>query len=223
MGKLKVAMDQGIAGCHVCDKSLEMPENQNEAICCRCGSKVTYRKPMSLSHTWALVITGFILFVPANIFPVMTVIYLGSASTDTIMSGVLALIDYGMYGIAFIVFIASVAVPLMKLVGILIMLILVELKIPLNKQQSTRAYRVIELIGKWSMLDLFVVSILVTLVNLGAIATITAGFGATAFSAVVVVTMIAAHTFDPKLIWDLEFESKHESDKQLEIPNKDSL
>ena len=206
MGQYKVARDEGLAGCHVCNKMLVMPENTNTAICSRCGSEVHYRKPMSLSHTWALVVTGFILFIPANIFPVMTVIYLGSASTDTIMSGVLALIDYGMYAIALIVFIASIAVPLLKLVGILIMLILVERKIPLNKEQSARAYRVIELIGKWSMLDLFVVSILVTLVNLGAIATITAGFGATAFSAVVVVTMIAAHTFDPKLLWDLEFE-----------------
>jgi len=208
MASAKIAKKEGLAGCQVCHQTLEMPEGHNSARCNRCGSMVNYRKPLSLSHTWALMITGFILFIPANVYPVMTVIYLGSESTDTIMSGVLALVDFEMYAIALVVFIASVAVPLLKLIGILVMLIIVEKQIPLSKKQSAQAYRVIEVIGKWSMLDLFVVSILVTLVDLGAIATITAGTGATAFSAVVVVTMFAAHSFDPKLIWDLETEKE---------------
>ena len=207
------AIDEGLIGCAVCQKVMQMPKGHIQASCGLCGSKVSFRKPKSMSQTFALVITGFILLIPANVYPVMTVLYLGSESTDTILSGVLSLVDYGMYGIAFIVFIASVAVPVLKLLGILFMLAIVQFRITLNKKQSAQAYRVIELIGKWSMLDLFVVSILVTLVNLDAIATISAGIGATAFSAVVVITMLAAHSFDPRLIWDLEERSDHALDK----------
>lgn len=206
-----VAKTQGIAGCSVCHHAMRMPTGHSLARCSRCGHEVYYRKPKSLSMTWAMVLTGFVLFVLANVYPIMTVMYLGSQSTDTIMSGVIALIDMGMIGIAMIVFIASIAVPLLKLLALLILLVMVEKKISLNKHQSALAYRVVEVIGKWSMLDLFVVSILVTLVDLGGIASITAGTGATAFSAVVVVTMLAAHAFDPKLIWDLETEEKHQT------------
>lgn len=207
--RIRSAIQSNVVGCSVCQKVLRMPQGYNQARCSLCGSKVFYRKPQSFSHTMALVITGFILLIPANVYPVMTVLYLGTASTDTIISGVLSLIDYGMYGIALVVFIASVAVPVLKLFGILFMLLIVHFQMPLDKKQSAQAYRVIELIGKWSMLDLFVVSILVTLVNLDAIATISAGAGATAFSAVVVVTMIAAHSFDPRLIWDLEVKPQN--------------
>ncbi len=199
-----IAKSARLVGCSVCQKVMRMPVNNEQADCTLCGSRVFFRRPNSISQTLALVITGFILLIPANVYPVMTVLYLGSESNDTILSGVMSLIDYGMYGIAIIVFIASIAVPVLKLLGLLFMVMIVKLKIPLDKKQSAQAYRVIEIIGKWSMLDLFVVSILVTLVNLDAIATITAGIGATAFSAVVVVTIIAVHTFDPRLIWDLE-------------------
>jgi paraquat-inducible protein A len=181
-----------------------MPENHSVALCSRCGHRVYYRKPQSLSMTWSLVLTGFVLLVMANVYPIMTVSYLGSQSTDTIISGVIALIDMGMFAIAMIVFIASIAVPLLKLLALVILLLMVENKVRLSQRQSAMAYRIVEIIGKWSMLDLFVVSILVTMVDLGGIASISAGTGATAFSAVVVVTMLAAHAFDPKLIWDLE-------------------
>ncbi len=199
-----IAKEQNIAGCSVCHHSLHMPENHSVALCSRCGHRVYYRKPQSLSMTWSLVLTGFVLLVMANVYPIMTVSYLGSQSTDTIISGVIALIDMGMFAIAMIVFIASIAVPLLKLLALVILLLMVENKVRLSQRQSAMAYRIVEIIGKWSMLDLFVVSILVTMVDLGGIASISAGTGATAFSAVVVVTMLAAHAFDPKLIWDLE-------------------
>lgn len=202
-----VAKNQGIASCSVCHQVAYMPDGRSIARCGRCGHEVYFRKPQSLSMTWSLVLTGFVLFVLANVYPIMTVTYLGSQSTDTIISGVIALMDMGMIAIALIVFIASIAVPLLKLIALLMLLVMVSRKVPLNKHQSALAYRVVEIIGKWSMLDLFVVSILVTLVDLGGIASITAGTGATAFSAVVVITMLAAHAFDPKLIWDLETDS----------------
>ncbi|GLQ31136.1 paraquat-inducible protein A [Litoribrevibacter albus] len=204
MDQFVVAKDQGLVGCSVCHHTMKMPAEQSFAQCSRCGHKVFFRQPKSVSTTWSLVLTGFVLFVLANVYPIMTVTYLGSESTDTIISGVIALIDMDMVAIAMIVFIASIAVPLLKLLALLILLIVVDRKIPLNQHQSALAYRIVEVIGKWSMLDLFVVSILVTLVDLGGIASITAGTGATAFSAVVVITMMAAHAFDPKLIWDLD-------------------
>jgi paraquat-inducible protein A len=176
--------------------------------CPRCGEALHSRVPDSVSRTWALVITAIILFIPANVYPVMTVIYLGKGAPDTIISGVIHLMEAGMYPIAALVFIASIAVPVMKLTGISILLLIVQRKWKVDRQQCTIMYRFIALIGRWSMLDLFMISILVTLVDLGAIATITAGFGATAFASVVVLTIFAANSFDSRLIWDME-DSKH--------------
>jgi len=171
--------------------------------CPRCNSVVTARKRKSLSRTWAWLLTGLVLLVPANMLPVMTVVYLGVGSPDTIMSGVIHLVEEGMLPVATLVFVASVFVPVVKLVGLMTLLVVVQCKLSLSARQCTYLYRMIEFIGRWSMLDLFMISILVTLVDLGSVANITAGAGATAFAAVVVATMFAAKTFDPRLIWDL--------------------
>jgi paraquat-inducible protein A len=144
------------------------------------------------------------MMVPANIYPIMTVVYLGRGEPDTIMSGVIHLAQAGMYPIAILVFVASIAVPLMKLLGIMVLLLAVQRHWQLSARQCALMYRIIEFIGRWSMLDLFMISILVTLVDLGSIATITAGPGASAFATVVVLTIFAALSFDPRLIWDRE-------------------
>ena len=142
--------------------------------------------------------------LPANLYPVMTVIYFGEGEPDTILSGVVRLVQNGMIPIAILVFVASIVVPMLKLLGLMLLLLTVQRRWQLNKRQCTTLYRVIEVIGAWSMLDLFMISILVTLVDLGAVATISAGTGATAFATVVVLTMLAAMSFDPRLIWDLQ-------------------
>jgi len=151
-----------------------------------------------------LVITGFMLLIPANILPIMTVIYFGRGDPDTIMSGVIHLAQTDMYPIAILVFVASVFVPLVKLLGLIVLLLVVQFKLSINARQCSAMYRMIGFIGRWSMLDLFMISILVTLVDRGVITSVTAGPGATAFAAVVVTTMIAASTFDVRLIWDLK-------------------
>jgi paraquat-inducible protein A len=206
MSKHMTAKMSGLALCRLCNKlsRINGESLRADASCPRCGSALHSRVPDSFNRTLALVITAVILLIPANIYPVMTVIYLDKGEPDTIISGVFHLIDSGMYPVAALVFVASIAVPFMKLFGLTSLLLIVQLKWKVNRQQCTVMYRLIALIGRWSMLDLFMISILVTLVDLGAIATITAGFGATAFASVVVVTIFAAHSFDSRLIWDME-------------------
>jgi len=158
----------------------------------------------SLSRTWALLITAAVLYIPANVLPIMTVTYFGSGTPDTIMSGIILLLQIGSYPVAAIIFIASILVPLLKMIALLILLLSVQFGWKLDDRQRTRMYRAVELVGRWSMLDMFVIALLVALVNYGSIAHIVSGPGATAFGTVVVLTMLAATSFDARLIWDRE-------------------
>lgn len=194
------APGQRLVGCHTCD--LVVPVTSDHARCPRCGSALHARKVDSINRTWALVLTAVILYVPANVYPVMTVISFGSGEPDTILSGVTALIEAGMWPLALLVFVASITVPMLKLLGLSFLLISVQLRSSWRRRDRTRLYRIIEGVGRWSMIDIFMISILVALVKLGTIATIEPGVGATSFAAVVVITMIASMTFDPRLIWD---------------------
>jgi paraquat-inducible protein A len=142
------------------------------------------------------------LYVPANVFPVMTVISLGKAQSDTILSGALYLLHHGMWPLALIVFTASVLVPMLKLISLSFLLISVQRHSSWRPVVRTRLYRITEAVGRWSMVDIYVVTILVALVSLGNLATIEAGLGAVFFGGVVVVTIFAAESFDPRLIWD---------------------
>lgn len=199
------AKQAGLVSCHLCQKLHEIPKQglPEGAACSRCGSSLASRIPQSLRKTWIYLLASIVVFIPANIYPVMTVITFGQGKPDTIISGVITLIQMGMYPIAAVVFVASILVPVFKLVGLLILLLAIQKRWRINKRQATVMYRYIHFIGRWSMLDLFMISILVTLVSMGGIASITTGFGATAFAGVVVLTMMAASTFDPRLIWDL--------------------
>jgi paraquat-inducible protein A len=160
------------------------------------------RKPNSLARTWALVLAAFVFYIPANVLPITTVISLGKAQSDTIMSGVIYFIHSGMWPIALVIFLASIFIPLMKLLVLIFLLISVQRKSVWRQQDRTRLYRMVEVIGRWSMVDIFVVTILVALVHLGGLATIHAGPGALFFGAVVVITIFAAMSFDSRLIWD---------------------
>jgi paraquat-inducible protein A len=170
--------------------------------CPRCHAALHRRKPASISRTWALVLTGVVLYVPANLYPIMTVISFGRGEPDTILSGVVRLFEAGMWPLALLVFFASITVPVLKLAGLSFLLLSVQRRWRWRPRQRTLLYRVIDAVGRWSMIDIFMISILVALVKLGSIATVEPGIGATAFAAVVVVTMIAATAFDPRLIWD---------------------
>lgn len=200
---MKTARSEGLVLCHDCHLVVKAPR-QGGGACPRCGSVLQQRFANSLSRTWALVIAAWVVLVPANVYPIMTVIYFGDGQPDTIISGVIRLAEEGMIPIAILVFVASIAVPILKLLGIMLLLFTVHFKWSLSKLECTVLYRIIEVIGAWSMLDLFIISILVTLVDLGAVAQISAGPGATAFATVVVLTMFAATSFDPRLIWDLQ-------------------
>lgn len=201
---MNTAKSKGLILCHHCHLLVKSAEVSFYYICPRCDGRILSRTRNSVSRTWALVISAWVFVFPANLYPIMTVVYLGEGEPDTIISGVMRLAESGMVPIAIIVFIASIVVPIMKLVGIMLLLLMVQLNWKLNRRQCTVLYRVIEVIGAWSMLDLFMISILVTLVDLGAVASVSAGPGARAFATVVVLTMFAAMTFDPRMIWDLQ-------------------
>jgi paraquat-inducible protein A len=148
------------------------------------------------------VITASVLYIPANLYPVMTVISFGSGEADTILSGVVALAEAGMWPLALLVFFASVTVPMLKLIGLSFLLVSVQRQSRWRPKDRTALYRVIESVGRWSMIDVFMLAIIVALVKLGSIATIEPGVGAVAFCGVVVITILASMSFDPRLIWD---------------------
>ena len=170
--------------------------------CTRCGAELYQRKPDSLNRTWALLIASIILFIPANMLTIMNVIHFGKDDPSTIIGGVILLMQLGSYSVAFVVFIASIVVPIFKMIGILMILLSLKYAINITDKQRIKMFRFIEFIGRWSMLDIFVISILAALVNITGIAIITAGSAATAFGGVVVLTILAAKSFDTRLLWD---------------------
>ncbi|QHG67177.1 paraquat-inducible protein A [Pseudomonas putida] len=205
------AIDAGILVCNECHELNRQDGESDSQTCTRCGAIVHARRPNSIIRTWALLITASILYIPANLLPIMTISTLGQGSGDTIMSGVITLLKHGMVPIAAVVFIASILVPTFKLVGIGLLLYSVQRRQPLSARQRILMYRFIEFIGRWSMLDIFVIAILVAVVNFGRIASVEANLGAVAFATVVILTMLAALTFDPRLIWDnTESDDDHE-------------
>ncbi len=196
-------MSGSLGGCHACGHV--MPHAHPHWIggaCPRCAAALHHRKPDSISRAWALLIAAAILYIPANIYPIMTVISFGQGAPDTIISGVIHLIEANQWPIAILVFFASIFVPMLKISVITYLLISIQMGSTWRPRQRTLAYRLTEVVGRWSMIDIFMISILVALVKLDAVATIEAGPGAVAFAAVVILTMLSAMCFDPRLIWD---------------------
>jgi paraquat-inducible protein A len=200
---------RSLVSCHGCDQLCLMRPlpPRGEALCPRCGSVMHRRKPNSIARTWALVMAAAILYIPANLLPVMTVVYFGRGEPDTILSGVKELIAAGMWPVALLVFFASITVPVLKLIGLTFLLVTVQRGSTWRRRDRSLLYRIIEGIGRWSMVDIFMISILVALVNLGAVATIVPGAGAICFAAVVILTMFASMSFEPRLIWDAQEKS----------------
>ncbi len=192
----------GLIGCDDCGEvSQHIPEGHS-AKCARCGARLHRRKPGSISRSWALLIAAAVLYIPANTLPILTVIQFGKGAPSTILGGVVELADAGQWPLAALVFIASVSVPVLKLFGLAYLLISTQRRARGHLAQRTRLYKVVEAVGRWSMLDVFMISIITALVQAGELATITPGLGALSFCAVVILTMLAASNFDPRLMWD---------------------
>ena len=194
------------AGCNLVQRVQALAKGRTQARCARCGVKLPTRKPNSLARTAALSLAALLLYVPANAYPIMRMTYMGRASENTIWSGCRQLFHDGDYGVAVVVFCASILIPLLKLLGLFF---LVATAHSTRWQQADRArvFRIVDAIGRWSMLDVFLLSIMVGLVKLGNIATVMPGPGMTAFAAVVILTMLASASFDPRMIWEAPEET----------------
>lgn len=197
------ALELGLINCHDCHLLIEVEQAQAHPHCPRCGAHLHLRKPNSLGRTWALVVAAIVMIVPANVLPITITTTLGAKQADTIMSGVIYFMQSGSWEIAAVIFIASVFVPCVKLCILIFLLVSVRWRWRWRPKDRTSLYRLTELVGRWSMVDIYVVTILVALVKLGAVAAIEAGPAAVYFAAVVVITMFAAESFDPRLIWDV--------------------
>jgi paraquat-inducible protein A len=192
--------------CEVCNALASV--GPHGTACPRCGAHRHFRKPNSITRAWALLVTALILYIPANVYPVMTVISFGSGEPDTILSGVKALFLAGMWPLALLVFFASITVPVLKILGLAFLLMATQRGSRWRLRDRTVLYRIVESVGRWSMIDIFMLSILAGLVRLGSIATIAPGAGAVSFAAVVIITMFAAAAFDPRLMWDAAGENR---------------
>lgn len=197
---IPTAARDGYVSCHTCGlvQTLDHPH----AHCARCGSALHFRTPNSLMRTWALLLAAAILYIPANLLPIMRTASIVGSQEDTIMSGVIYFWVSGDWPLAVVVFVASILVPMLKLGVLLILVISAQRRTAWRPQQRTRLFRIVERIGRWSMLDIFVVTLTVALVHFRSLAVITAGPGALAFGSVVILTMLASMQFDPRLIWD---------------------
>lgn len=194
------ALKQNLVRCHDCGCLSQLDITH----CPRCDAILHSRFPNSLQRTTALLLSAYFLYIPANIFPIMTVTKFGIGEPHTIAGGIIELIHTNMIPIAILVLIASIIVPLLKLLGISLLLLCVYYRWQVNTQLLTRLYRCIIFVGRWSMLDIFMISILAALVNLGGVTQVLAGAASTAFALVVVLTMFAANQFDPRLLWDVQ-------------------
>ncbi|HUX23573.1 MAG TPA: paraquat-inducible protein A [Burkholderiales bacterium] len=203
MSAAPTAARLGLLACEVCRLLSRAPHSRGTAHCPRCGAALHARKPASLVRTWAFLIAAMILYVPANTLPIMDTSSLFGTQSNTIFSGVAYLWTSGSFVLALVVFIASVMVPLAKMIALTVLALSVQLRATWHPRTRTRLYRVIEFIGRWSMLDIYVVTILAALVHVSTLASIQAGPAAAAFGAVVVLTMFASASFDPRLIWDV--------------------
>jgi paraquat-inducible protein A len=202
-----------LVACHACGLVNDAPaaHAHGKAACLRCHAALHRRRPDSIRRTWALLVSAVILYIPANLLPVMYTSSLLGSGGDTILSGVALFWHSGSPGLAALIFVASIMVPVLKLVVLALLAWTAQRRSRWRPRQRTTLYRIVEFIGRWSMLDIFVVTLTVALVRFQSLAVITAGPGAFAFGAVVVLTMLASTQFDPRLIWDsFEFNGEEE-------------
>lgn len=174
----------------------------SRTVCDRCGARLHQRIPDSVAKTWSLTLAAIMFLIPANLLPMMIVDSIAGADAGTIMDGVIFFFQHGSYGIALVIFTASIFVPFFKVTVLFYLLLIVHFKWYKKSRFGLKLYRIIHFIGKWSMLDIFVVALMVGLVQFGALATIVTGPAALTFAFAVVMTMFATESFDPRLMFD---------------------
>lgn len=203
-GKKHACQGTRLTNCHNCHLLclISSRDSQHRCQCPRCGTVLHWRKPDSLTRCTALLLAAFIMYIPANLLPVMVISSLGSTEEDTIMSGVISLATSGDWPLALIVFIASICVPVIKMLILALLLVSIHFKSQWRPRGRTRLYRFTENIGRWSMVDIYVDTLMAALIQIQGLMVIEVGVGAVAFGSVVVLTMLAAMAFDPRLIWD---------------------
>ena len=192
------AASKGLASCHIC-LSLAAAV---QVACPRCGAPLHLRKVNSMARTLALLLTACVLYIPANMLPIMITEQVGQPTASTIIGGVVVLIDMGSVAIAGVIFFASIVIPSSKLMMMFYLCWSVRRGATKTVRQRTVLYRITAFIGKWSMIDVFVVALLVALINLTDLLVVHPGAGTIAFAGVVIISMLAAESFDPRLMWD---------------------
>jgi len=214
MTALRSAAELGIVSCHACGLVCRCAGDLGaRAQCPRCEMPLHRRKPNSLNRTLAYLIAAAILYVPANILDIVSNRSLVEVENHTILGGVVELWQNGDWDLALVVFSASIVVPIFKIIALAVLLVSAHLRWRWRTRSHARLYRIIEAVGHWSMLDVFVVALMVALVRFGRVAEVQAGPGAVAFGAVVVLTMLASHSFDPRLLWDAS--ERNDTDESL--------
>ncbi len=195
----RTALEASLVACPTCAGLAPL---RPHTTCPRCETSLHSRKPGSRTRTWALLLTAILLYLPANVLPVMRTVSMGRAQSDTILSGILYFLRTGSWYLALLIFVASILVPLVKVAALTGLLVLERRPSNWSPRQRALVYRVTEAIGRWSMVDIFVVTLMVAMVEMGNVASVNPGPGAMAFAMMVVATMLAVHFFDPRLVWD---------------------
>ncbi len=202
------AKSLGLGCCPNCQKLNYMYEEKQQ--CGRCSCYFHLRKPHSVQYTLAWTIAALIMFIPANTYPMMIIYELGSSEASTILEGIATFFQMGLYPIAIIIFIASFIIPLGKIIGLLILIYNTKKFTRFSRRSQSKLYHLVEYLGPWSMLDVFVVAVMAAVVNLGYISSIDAESGLTYFTLMVIFTMFAAASFDPRLLWDIDRRKVHD-------------
>ncbi|MEL6830103.1 MAG: paraquat-inducible protein A [Pseudomonadota bacterium] len=195
---MRTAQEAGLALCRTCRTLTDRPGEK----CVVCGAKTASRSPQSLQLVWAFWVAGIIAYIPGNLMPIMITQSVAGDSPSTIMSGVISLIHHGSFEIAAVIFIASIVVPVSKFIIIAWLALSIQFRWSLSEHRRHFAHEAVELIGRWSMIDVFVVAALAALIQVGALMSILPGVGVNAFALSVIFTMLSAMSFDPRLIWD---------------------
>ena len=190
-----------LISCKNCHKMYEK-ENYNDFVCTRCNHVVQKRIKDSLQVSLALIICATLLYIPAMVYPMMEVTRLGVKIESTILEGVVSFLDMESYFIVIVIFTASVVIPLIKLVGLLFIFISLKINVKMQNNKKILIFKFVEAIGKWSMIDIYVVALLASIVQLDELFNIKGGIAATSFALMVILTMIAANRFDTRIIWD---------------------
>jgi paraquat-inducible protein A len=196
------AMQAGLQSCDACGLLSYPPADAREGRCPRCDEELTFRKPESFQRTWAFLLGAAICYIPANVLPVLTTYTAAGPQSDTILQGVILLWSPTGWPLSIIVLVASIIIPSAKIAALAYLLITVHRGSVRNNRQRIRLYRMVEFIGRWSMVDVFVDTFTAALVQLQPLMSVEVGPGLFFFAAVVVLTMLAAESFDPRLIWD---------------------